>query len=124
SFVSCRQPSARAGILRRRFPYPAVTLCDNGHTAGWTDLRRAAADLGAPFGVETVELRCLHRHVWHRLRDRTVAGLLADQGMHLQRDLSIRGMALRRRPKLQQVDGLARVELHRIAESVRHGYRV
>src|SRR3954454_14204858 len=48
SFVSCRQPWARAGILRRRFAFPARTACDNGHKVRRGDSGRAATDLGAP----------------------------------------------------------------------------
>ena len=53
-----------------------------------------------------------------------VAGLLRDEAMHRLADASVRGMALRRGPELEDVHRLAGVHLHVEADPVGHAHGV
>ena len=54
-----------------------------------------ATGLGPTLGFETFQLRSLGGHVVHGSGNRMMAGLLADQAVHLQRHPPIRGVSLR-----------------------------
>ena len=83
--------------------------------------RRASA--GA-FGGQPFELVGLVIDIAHRFRDHAVPRAFGDRSMHCLCNAPVRRMALRGRPQLTQVHGLACVHVHDIPDPVRERYRV
>ena len=87
---------------------------------GLTSSRRRSANLRRPLGLEPLQLHVGAVRKTHRVRYQPMAGLFRDEPVHGLADPPVRRVALGRRPQLDEVHGLAGVEIHVEADAIRH----